>query len=294
MINIKKIYGWLLSAITKIAGVNVAKQFDSQLRFHRKLNLKHPETLADKVSFIELHAQSPMASPCSDKAEVRNYVKSHGFEDILVPMVMAPVSSVEEIDFHKLPETFILKATHGCRMNYVVRKKSEMNVDECKKIMGNWLKTTYGTYSMEPHYRSIPPRIYAEEYIEDINGLVDYKFHCLNGKPEFCLVCSGRNDKAGESMGVLLSLFDMEWNYIDEIVDYKNEKKGPAIPKPSNLSRMIGIATELSKEFKFVRVDLYDFEGKILFGEMTFSPACCVFPYFSEKFIEETGKKLKL
>jgi len=293
--NVKKIYGWLLSAITKIAGINAAKQFDSKLRFHRKINLKNPESLSDKVSYIELHDQSPLAPMCTDKAEVRKYVVQKGFKDILIPIILEPTDSVEKIDFKKLPETFILKATHGCRMNYIVKDKNRLDEEECKGVMRKWLQTTYGTYSMEPHYLSIPPRIYAEQYIEDMNGLIDYKFHCLNGKPEFCLVCSGRSDKKGESMGVLLSLFDMEWNFIDEIVDYKNEKRGPSdIPKPKQFDRMKEIAAELSKDFKFVRIDLYEYEGKILFGEMTFSPACCVFPYFSDAFDKAMGKKLVL
>lgn len=293
--NVKKIYGWLLSAITKIAGINAAKQFDSKLRFHKKINLKNPESLSDKVSYIELHDQSPLAPMCTDKAEVRKYVVQKGFKDILIPIILEPTDSVEKIDFKKLPETFILKATHGCRMNYIVKDKNRLDEEECKGVMRKWLQTTYGTYSMEPHYLSIPPRIYAEQYIEDMNGLIDYKFHCLNGKPEFCLVCSGRSDKKGESMGVLLSLFDMEWNFIDEIVDYKNEKRGPSdIPKPKQFDRMKEIAAELSKDFKFVRIDLYEYEGKILFGEMTFSPACCVFPYFSDAFDKAMGKKLVL
>ena len=293
--NVKKIYGWILSAITKIAGINAAKQFDSKLRFHRKINLKNPESLSDKVSYIELHDQSPLAPMCTDKAEVRKYVVQKGFKDILIPIILEPTDSVEKIDFKKLPETFILKATHGCRMNYIVKDKNRLDEEECKGVMRKWLQTTYGTYSMEPHYLSIPPRIYAEQYIEDMNGLIDYKFHCLNGKPEFCLVCSGRSDKKGESMGVLLSLFDMEWNFIDEIVDYKNEKRGPSdIPKPKQFDRMKEIAAELSKDFKFVRIDLYEYEGKILFGEMTFSPACCVFPYFSDAFDKAMGKKLVL
>ncbi len=293
--NVKKIYGWLLSAITKIAGINAAKQFDSKLRFHRKINLKNPESLSDKVSYIELHDQSPLAPMCTDKAEVRKYVVQKGFKDILIPIILEPTDSIEKIDFKKLPETFILKATHGCRMNYIVKDKNRLDEEECKGVMRKWLQTTYGTYSMEPHYLSIPPRIYAEQYIEDLNGLIDYKFHCLNGKPEFCLVCSGRSDKKGESMGVLLSLFDMEWKFIDEIVDYKNEKRGPSdIPKPKQFDRMKEIAAELSKDFKFVRIDLYEYEGKILFGEMTFSPACCVFPYFSDAFDKAMGKKLVL
>ena len=79
----------------------------------------------------------------------------------MIPIILEPTDSVEKIDFKKLPETFILKATHGCRMNYIVKDKNRLDEEECKGVMRKWLQTTYGTYSMEPHYLSIPPRIYA-------------------------------------------------------------------------------------------------------------------------------------
>ena len=294
-INIKTIYGGFLTLMSKLMGIDNAKKFDTWLRFHRKLNLKNPTTLADKVSYIELHDQSPLAAKCTDKAEVRKFVAEHGFEEILVPLIMEPVSSVEQIDFDKLPDTFVFKATHGCRMNYVVKDKNKIDKVDCKRVMNKWLKTTYGTYSLEPHYLSIPPRVYAEKYIEDMEGLIDYKLHCFNGEPKFFMVCTGRNDKAGQSMEVFFSLFDTEWNFIYEIVGYKNEKKGPSdIPKPKTLDKMIHIAKELSKDFKFVRVDMYEVEEKVLFGELTFSPACCVFPYFSKQFVAQMGELLKI
>jgi hypothetical protein len=293
--NIKTIYGGFLTLMSKLMGIDNAKKFDTWLRFHRKLNLKNPTTLADKVSYIELHDQSPLAAKCTDKAEVRKFVAEHGFEEILVPLIMEPVSSVEQIDFDKLPDTFVFKATHGCRMNYVVKDKNKIDKVDCKRVINKWLKTTYGTYSLEPHYLSIPPRVYAEKYIEDMEGLIDYKLHCFNGEPKFFMVCTGRNDKAGQSMEVFFSLFDTEWNFIDEIVGYKNEKKGPSdIPKPKTLDKMIHIAKELSKDFKFVRVDMYEVEEKVLFGELTFSPACCVFPYFSKQFVAQMGELLKI
>ncbi len=291
--NFKTLYGKLLSLITFIAGVDTAKKFDARFRFHRKLNLKHPSTLADKVSYIELHDQSPLAPMCTDKFAVRDYIAARGYGDILIPLLMEAVDSVDKVDFSILPETFILKATHGCRMNYVVKHKSQMDEKQCRKVMRQWMRTKYGTYSMEPHYLSIPPRIYAEKFIDDMTGLIDYKIHCMNGNPEFVMVCTERSDKDGESMSVKFSLFDMEWKPIDAIVRYKNEQKGPMdIPKPKTLERMIQIARDLSKGFKFVRVDLYEVNERVLFGEMTFSPAVCVFPYFSDEFNARMGEKL--
>lgn len=166
----KKIYGAILHAIRIAAGIDAAKKFDARLRYHRKLDLKNPKTLADKVSYIELHEQSPLAPMCTDKYAVRDYVRSKGLGDILIPLAYDGVwDSEDEIDFDSLPQSFVLKATHGCKMNYIVRDKSKLDVEDCKAKMKSWLSTTYGTYSMEPHYEKIPHRLYAETYLENLN-----------------------------------------------------------------------------------------------------------------------------
>lgn len=295
MINTKKIYSSLLKRITTIIGIDAAKKFDTKLRFHKSLNLKNPTTLSDKVSYIELHEQSPLASMCTDKFEVRKYVADKGLVDILVPLVGGPWKSIDEIDFAKLPNSFALKATHGCKMNYLVSDKSKLDMEHCKKEMQRWLATTYGTYSMEPHYASIPHRIYAEKLLNEAEELVDYKFHCLNGLPYFVLVCSNRKANGDDAMQVTLDLFSTEWTHIDEIIPSGLEVAGNGLlSKPSTFEEMKYVAEQLSADFKFVRVDLYELNGKVCFGEMTFSPACCVFPYFTEKFDRAMGKILKL
>ena len=293
--NLKVCYGKILYILAKIMGVDFAKKFDTFLRFHKNLDLKKPKTLSDKVSYIELHNQSSLATICTDKYAVRSFVEEKGLEEILIPVIGGPWEAVEDVDFARLPSSFALKATHGCKMNYIVQNKSEMDEEHCKKEMKRWLDTTYGTYSMEPHYIDIPHRIYAEKYLENANELVDYKFHCLNGKPEFVLVCSDRKADGDNAMEVTLDLFDMEWKSIPEIEARGAEVPGDGmIPKPTLFNEMVYIAEKLSEDFKFVRVDLYEVEGKIYFGELTFSPACCVFPYFSERFNQKMGEKLKL
>ena len=124
---------------------------------------------------------------------------------------------------------------------------------------------------------------------------MDYKFHCLNGEPQFVLTCSNRKGNGDKAMQVTLDLFDMDWNHISEIVPSGLEHPGNGqLPKPRSFEEMIRIARVLSSDFKFVRVDLYELEGKVFFGELTFSPAHCVFPYFSDKFDLEMGKMLKI
>ena len=235
--NIKMLYAQVLGGISAIAGVDAAKKFDAQLRFHKKLNLKNPTTLSDKVAYIELHEQSSLAPSCTDKYAVRKYVEDKGLGDTLVPMVGGPWSRVEDVDFNTLPSSFAIKATHGCKMNYLVPDKSKMDVEQCRKEMTRWIATTYGGYSMELHYLTIPHRIYAEKYLENANQLIDYKIHCLNGRPEFILVCSDRKANGDAAMQVTLDLFDLEWNHIPELIPSGAEVAGDQCPSRKSLMR---------------------------------------------------------
>ena len=293
--NLKTLYGHLLGGIARVAGVDAAKIFDTMLRDRKLLNLKNPQTLAEKVSYIELHEQSPLAPACTDKYAVRQYVADKGLADILIPIYGEAYADFDEIDFDSLPDAFVIKATHGCKMNYLVPDKSRLDREDCRRTVRRWLNTTYGTYSMEPHYYTIPHRVYIERYLSRAEELIDYKFHCLNGEPRFVLVCSDRKSDGGKAMQVTRDLYDTDWHLIDEIVTMGDEKRGSgAMKKPERFEEMVRIARTLSAEFKFVRVDLYELDGQIYFGELTFTPAHCVFPHFSDKFNREMGELLRL
>ena len=292
---IKKIYGCLLTVISKCCGIGAAKKFDARLRFGKALNLKNPQSLADKVSFIELYDQSPLAPMCSDKYEVRKYVKEKGLEDLLIPLMSEPLSDVRQFELKKLPEKFVMKATHGCKMNLIVKDKNHVDERSLLNIMRKWLGTTYGKYSVEPHYYSIPHRIIFEDFLESPDGLVDYKFHCLNGIPKFVLVCTDRKSRGDKKMVVTRFLYDMDWNPIDAVIHDKEEvSSSDGVTKPQNFDRMVEIAEILSKDFKFVRVDLYEVDGSVRFGELTFTPACCLFTHFTDEFNNQMGKLLKI
>lgn len=203
--RLKIIYGGVLTAFSKLFGVDFAKKFDTALRFRRSLNLRNLVSLADKVTYLELHDQSPLAAECTDKYAVRQYIKDKGLEEILVPLVGGPWNTIKDIDFSTLPESFVLKATHGCKMNYLVPEKEKLDREKCRKEMDKWLKTTYGTYSMEPHYEKIP--------------------HRINGVPQFVLVCSDRVvTETGNQ--ICRHIFDMDWRTLDGLTDQtKNEVK---------------------------------------------------------------------
>lgn len=288
--RMKLLYAAILYIIERAFGVDAAKKFDVFLRFRKQLELKDPQTLADKVCYIGLHALPPLAVRCTDKWEARRYVASKGLQEILIPVYGSAVSSAEEVDFGAFPDAFVLKATHGCGMNYICSDRSAFDQKECLAVMKQWLNTTYGTFSVEPHYRGISHRVYCEAYLADSTELMDYKIHCINGKPSFILVCSGREDGF-----VKMDIFDLNWNWLDAVQPYKGHVPGTGnVPKPQNLEQMIKIAGILSADFDFVRVDLYEVDGKVFFGELTFTPANGVFPSYKQDLLVNEGKKLKI
>lgn len=287
---LKIAYAVFLRGAEGLLGLDNVKKLDVFLRFNRVLDLKNPQTLADKVVYLSLHALPEQAITCTDKWEVRRYVADKGLEEILIPVCMEPVSRVEDVDFDALPDKFVLKATHGCNMNYVCANKAELDRKECLRTMRGWLRTTYGTFSVEPHYRKLPHRIYCEQYITDDRGLRDYKIHCLNGKPAFILVCSGR-----EGSSVVMDIYDLDWNWLNAVQPYRKHVPGIGqIPRPRSLERMLQIAQTLSQDFDFVRVDLYEINGSVYFGELTFTPANGVFPSYARELLEREGRKLRM
>lgn len=290
---LKLIYINLVRFLELFFGISFTKRFDSYVRFRRVLNLKEPSTLADKVSYIELNDSNSLRSDCSDKYDVRLYVKNKGLGNILPKVYTKALRSFEQMDLEVLPNSFVIKATHGCRMNFIVCDKGQIDSHQLKKIIDQWLNTTYGLSSLEPHYRCIPHRFYVEEYLG--SNLTDYKIHCLNGIPKFILVCSDRDNTEGKSMGVTLDLFNTKWEQIRGLQSFGSEVAGKGlIKKPKKLNEMLEIAKILSTDFEFVRVDLYEIDEQIYFSELTFSPACGIFPYFTESFIMEMGKELKI
>ena len=282
----KQAYRALLNAFARSFGSKCAKKFDARFRFGRKLDLENPKTLADKVSWIELNTHSDLVVKCTDKYDVRDYVKQKGLEKILIPICGGPWSSVDKINIDALPDAFVMKATHGCEMNYLVPDKGALDPDDLLAHAQKWLEDDYPRACVEPHYKLIPHRLYAENFIGGMDKIVDYKFHCINGEPCFVLTCSER-DK-----GLKLNLYDLDWKPIGGLQGpMKNSKQ---VSKPQLLEEMLEAAKMLSSDFDFVRVDLYEVGGKVMFGELTFSPACGVMDYYTDEFVAEWGEALRV
>lgn len=291
--NLKIIYEFFIRICVAVLGVDKTKELDAYIRFKRKLNLKHPASLADKVAYIELHCSTKLKEFCTDKLKVREYVSRKGFNQILVPTYGSIYTQFEQINFDLLPSKFVIKATHGCRMNLVVSDKETLDMIKTKKMVNQWLKTTYGKASLEPHYENIPHRIYVEKYLGSMEEMVDYKIHCMNGVPYFILVCSNRKSEENQPIQVTLDVFDVKWNKLEVLVKhFSQDSTRKILNRPACLDEMLEISKKLSSDFDFVRVDLYEVAGKVYFSELTFSPAACVFPNFSLPFLDEMGKKL--
>lgn len=280
----RDLYRHALNASSAILGVETTKKLDSRIRFGRKLDLENPKTLSDKICWIELNTDQTLAARCTDKYAVRSYVEEKGLGDILIPLVGGPWINASDIDIDSLPERFVLKATHGCEMNYICKDKSRLDRNDLLNKAGQWLKEDYPRACIEPHYKLVPHRLYSEEFVGGLGDVIDYKFHCINGEPAFVLTCSNREDS------LKLNLYDLDWNPISGLQGaMRNERK---IERPKNLKEMLEVAKTLSSDFDFVRVDLYEADEKIFFGELTFSPACGVLEYFTDSFVAKWGEVL--
>lgn len=236
---------------------------------HHKLNLKNPTRYTEKLQYLRLfvYPKDPEVSRCASRDGVREYVKELGYEDILIPSY-GVYDSFDDIDFDKLPDQFVLKCTHACAFNVIVKDKHALDIGKTRKKFNKWLKTNYGNKTMEKHYSSIKPRIIVEKYIGELDHLpLEYKIHVFNGVARSMYVVSGRGED------IRYNNYYIDWKEFDGSQFNGWKKRESGIEKPSNWDEMVKIAENLAKKFPFVRVDLYNINGKIYFGEMTFTPA---------------------
>jgi len=256
-------------------------------RTGKTLNLDNPQNFNEKIQWLKLYDNSPLKTQLADKYLVRDWVKQQIGEEYLIPL-LGVWDNFDEIDFDKLPDKFVLKANHGCAWNIIVKDKSKFDKKKAKKKFDKWMKRNYAYKAgLELQYKDIPPKIIAEQYVVDKNGeLNDYKVLCFNGEPEFIWIDQGRYANRTEN------IYDINWNLQPFLLTYENSKD--PVPAPENLSKMIDFARKMSKEFYLVRVDFYDVDGKLYFGEMTFTSASGVDVFKPEEYNLKLGQMLKL
>ena len=260
--------------------------------FIRSINWNSPTEFNEKIRWMQFYTDTTIWSLLSDKYRVRKYLMKKGYENILVKLY-GKWDSAEDINFDALPTSFILKTNHGSGEIIVVKDKSQINQLEIKRRMQKYLNTPFGIMTAEPHYLKIKPCIIAEEFlIQDGNvssSLIDYKFYCFHGIPDTCGTFYDRNLDTYENG---MTPYDMNWEKHEEW--RRNDLKKPCkdIPKPETFELMKKICKDLASEFPFVRMDFYEVNGKLYFGEFTFTPAALNGGSYSKNKIETWGKKL--
>lgn len=233
----------------------IKKQFKKKLGYEIDFN-KEPETFNQKIQFRKLYDNNPLYSICADKYRVREYVKEKIGEEYLIPLYLVTDKLTEE-QWDKLPNSFVAKANHNSGPVQIVKDKNKVDKKKIIKELNNQLKIDYGIVSMEKFYSDIPRKIIVEKYLKD--NIEDYKFHCFKNE-----IYLERITKLN-----LGSMYDIKlWKNLTFSIGYNVDKK--VYIKPSNLNVMIEMGKKLSKDFEYVRVDLYNVEGKIYCGELTF------------------------
>ena len=272
---------------------------------NKSLNLKDPKNFNEKIEWLKVYADLSEWTRLADKYEVRKYIEECGLKHILVRLY-GVWDRAEDIDFSSLPDKFVLKTNHGYSNIIIVQDKGNVDVEFIRRQLNKWTGVRYGLLSFEPHYWNIRRRIIAEEYLEEqayssfSSSLIDYKFFCVYGKPEVILVTYNRqNMQVGKEViegrrSLKVMLFDLDWNPMPQKISEEVVKgQHDLVPKPANLDEMIKVAKILSKPFPQVRVDLYEVNRRIYFGEMTFTPGSS-HEFFTTEYNLELGEKLDL
>lgn len=257
------------------------------LLLHRWPNLKNPQRFTEWIQLYKMKYRNLDMLICVDKYKVRDYVRVKGCGCYLNEVFQA-CEKAEQINFDVLPKKFVIKTTNGGNGDNVliVKDKSSLIYHDIIPKVNSWLKKNYSNTSREWAYSasSAHPMIIVEKYLEDESGsLNDYKFYCFNGT---CRFLSVDYDRYGAHTR---AYFNQNWNYLSEVTgNYSQTINVPELP--TNINSMRTVAEKLAQNFPFVRVDLYNVNGRIIFGELTFYPASGYSPYNPDNFDFELGK----
>ena len=262
--------------IYKISPVLLSKILFKET-FKESLNLKNPKTFNEKIMWLKLYyyRNNKKVKDCIDKYKVREYIEKKELKEILVKLY-GVYNDSNEIDFEKLPKSFVLKSTSGSGNNLIIENKDEININEVKMTIDKWKKEEYEKKYGEVQYEGIEKRIICEEYLGD--NITDYKFFCFNGEPRFLYISTG----LGKKENLCMEYLDMKFNSLN--IKRKGYNNFTNLQKPSNFEILVDYSKKLSKDFPFVRVDLYDIDNKIYFSELTFVPTAGLMRINPEKY----------
>lgn len=253
------------------------------LRFKKYLNLNNPQSFDEKLWWLKFNYHNPLLTKCADKWLVNDYIRDCGLEDIIIEK-FAKFDTADEISLDKIPDNeFFLKCNHLSGGNMICEKKS-FDMKNVRKRFGHWLKDNAYYYGFEWPYKNIRPCIVAEKVLHTSNpfGLIDYKFFCFHGEPKMVTLDIGVCNKDGShAEDFMQNIYDMDFNPMG-IQFHHNHYDYSLIEKPANFEYMKRCARVLSNPFPHCRVDLYNVDGKVYFGEITFYDGCGMNNYSSE------------
>lgn len=266
------------------------------MRFHKVPNISAPKNLNEKIQFLSLRTDTREWTRLTDKYGAREYIHECGLDDILVPL-LGKWDRAADIDFDKLPESFVIKATHGSGDCMIVKDKGKCDIEGMRSQIDATLHETYGLSEGNMHYSRIRPAVVAEKLLENdpasarySESLIDYKIWCFNGKAHYIWVCTDRTKSSANVM-----TYDTDWNAHPEYSVFNSHyRRGAVIPKPVGLDRMLEVAEILARPFPVVRVDLYNLDGQVYFGEMTFTSLGGLMDFYTPQFLDHAGSLIEL
>lgn len=265
-----------------------------QMKFYyhfKKLpDLKSPKTYNEKIQWLKLYNRKPEYSRMVDKYEAKNIVASIIGSEYVIP-AYGVWEKFNDIDFDSLPNQFVLKTTHDCGGIVVCKDKSKFDKNAARKFLESHLKRNYYAEGREWPYKNVKPRILAEKFMEDAETqeLRDYKFFTFNGKVKMLFIAS---DRQSEQEQTKFDFFDENFNHLDLSNGHPN--RADEIKKPVTFELMKNLSEKLSKDIPHVRVDFYEVNGKVFFGEMTFFHWSGFVPFKPQKWDEVFGKMIVL
>ncbi len=283
-----RILFYILERTVKIWPDDKYLKLKYRLILGKKLDLKNPKTFNEKLQWLKLYHYNPEYTKMVDKVTAKEYVASIVGEKYVIP-TLGVWNSVDEIDWSSLPRQFVVKSTGDSGGVVVCKDKDKLDIQAAKKKLGTLGERDYASTSKEYPYKGVPHRYIAEQYVEDESGfeLKDYKIFCFDGQPKFLFVATGRQQN-----DTRFDFYDTEFNHLPVLNGHPNADVWPT--KPENFEEMLEVAKKLSKGMPHVRVDLYNVNGQIYFGELTFFHWSGWVAFEPEEWDYKFGEYLKL
>ena len=258
-------------------------------KFGKKLNLKNPKTFNEKLQWLKLNDKDPKYAKMVDKYEAKKYVGDIIGEEYIIP-TYGVYDNFDEINFDSLPNSFVIKCTHDSGGVAICKDKKTFDKKSAKEKIEKSLERNYFNEGREPVYKYVKPRIIVEKYMEDKKQkeIVDYKFFCFNGEPKIMYISDGSHTENQS-----IAFFDMDYNLLD--IEREDYKKMVDIPlKPKNFEKMKEFSRILSKNMYHLRVDFYEINGHLYFGELTFITCSGLIPFKKQEYDELLGSYLDI